>query len=51
LLAHAWQTTHNKGKALNVCKGSTTTRLISIEVNNITITERGIQAKKGTPIK
>jgi hypothetical protein len=51
LLAHARQTTYNKGKALDVCKGSTTTWLISIEINNTTITERDTQAKKGTPIK
>ncbi len=50
-LAHAWQTTHNKGKVLNVYKGSTIIGLISIEVNNITITKRGTQAKKGTLIK
>jgi hypothetical protein len=48
---HVGQTTYNKGKALDVCKGNTTTRLISIEVNNSVITERGTQAKKRTPIK
>jgi hypothetical protein len=51
LLAHAGQTTYNKGKALDVCKGNTTIGLISIELNNITIIERGTQAKKGTSIK
>jgi hypothetical protein len=51
LLAHVGQTTYNKGKALNVCKGKIATWLILIDVNNITITERGTQAKKGTPIK
>jgi hypothetical protein len=51
LLTHAWQTTYNKVKALDVCKGSTITRLISMEVNNTTFTERGTQIKKGTPIK
>ncbi len=41
LLAHVGQTTYNKGKALDVCKCSTTIGLISIEVNNITFIERG----------
>jgi hypothetical protein len=34
-----------------VIKGNITTKLISIEINNNTITKRGTQAKKGTPIK
>ncbi len=51
MLTHARQTTYNKGKALDVCKGSTTTRLISIEVNSTIIIERGTQVKKRTLIK
>jgi hypothetical protein len=51
LLTHVGQTTYNKSKALDVCKGNTTTGLISIEINNTVITERGTQAKKRAPIK
>jgi hypothetical protein len=51
LFTHVGQTTYNKSKALDVCKGNTTIGLISIVVNNITFIERGTYAKKGTPIK
>jgi hypothetical protein len=44
-------TTYNKVKALDVCKGNTITRLISMKQNNTTFTEKGTQIKKGTPIK